>query len=171
MTVLETERLVLRHFTPHDAAFVLRLLNEPSFLQNIGDRGVRTLEDAERYLADGPMKSYREHGHGLFAVEVKESGERAGMCGLLRREQFDDVDVGYAFLPEFWGKGYARESAGAVLAWGARTLGLTRAIALVSPANAGSIRVLETLGFAFSHSVRTKPDAPETSIYALAPLG
>jgi RimJ/RimL family protein N-acetyltransferase len=170
MTVLETERLRLRHFTDDDAEFLVRLLNEPSFLQNIGDRGVRTLDDARTYLENGPVKMYREHGHGLFAVELRDTGERVGMCGLLRRDQFEDVDVGYAFLPEFWGKGYARESASAVLAWGARELGLTRAIALVKPGNTGSVRVLETLGFTFREHVRMNPDAPETAIYELAEI-
>ncbi|HEX6746560.1 MAG TPA: GNAT family N-acetyltransferase [Longimicrobium sp.] len=170
MIVVETERLRLRHFIADDAEFVLRLLNEPSFLQNIGDRGVRSVDDAVRYLENGPIASYARHGHGLNAVMLKETGERIGMCGLLKREQYDDVDVGYAFLPEFWGKGYAVEAASAVLEHGRRTLGLTRAIALVSPGNAGSVRVLEKLGFAFSRTVANASGAAETEIYELTRL-
>ena len=170
MIVVETKRLRLRHFTADDAEFVLRLLNEPSFLQNIGDRGVRDVDDAVRYLENGPIASYAQHGHGLNAVLLKESGEPIGMCGLLKREQYDDVDVGYAFLPEFWGQGYAVEAASAVLEHGRRTLGLTRAIALVSPGNAGSVRVLEKLGFAFSRTVANASGAAETEVYELVQI-
>ncbi|HEX8244600.1 MAG TPA: GNAT family N-acetyltransferase [Longimicrobium sp.] len=168
MTVLETERLHLRHFAVEDAAFALRLLNEPSFLQNIGDRGVRTEEDAVRYLLEGPIRSYQQHGHGLNLVALKETGEPIGMCGLLRREQLDAVDLGYAFLPEFWSQGYAAESAAAVLEHGRRTLGITRFLAIVQPGNAGSIRVLERLGFTYLRSMQMSPGAAETSLYELA---
>jgi ribosomal-protein-alanine N-acetyltransferase len=171
MTVVETERLLLRQFTPDDAEFILRLLNEPSFIANIADRGVRTVEQAAAYLVDGPMRMYAEHGHGLWLVALKDAAmQPIGMCGLLRRDQFEDVDVGYAFLPEFWSRGYASEAARAVLEYGKRELGLARIIALVAPHNAGSIRLLEKLGFAFSHNVQMKPDAPETAIYVLAEL-
>jgi len=171
MTVVETERLVLRRFTPDDAEFILRLLNEPSFIANIADRGVRTVEQAAAYLADAPIRMYAEHGHGLYLVALKEDGMRPiGMCGLLRRDQFPDVDLGYAFLPEFWSRGYAGEAARAMLEHAKRDLGLDRLIALVAPHNAGSIRLLEKLGFEFSHNVRMKPDAPETAIYVLAQL-
>jgi RimJ/RimL family protein N-acetyltransferase len=168
MTVLETERLHLRHFAVEDAAFALRLLNEPSFLQNIGDRGVRTEEDAVRYLLEGPIRSYQQHGHGLNVVALKETGEPIGMCGLLRREQLDTVDLGYAFLPEYWSKGYAAESAAGVLEHGRRTLGITRFLAIVQPGNAGSIRVLERLGFTYLRSMQMSPGAAETSLYELA---
>jgi RimJ/RimL family protein N-acetyltransferase len=165
MIVLETDRLLLRHLTPGDSEFILRLLNEPSFLQNIGDRKVRNLEQAVRYLQDGPMKSYRLHGHGLYLVALKDSLEPVGMCGLLKRDQFQDVDLGYAFLPEHWSKGFASESASAVLEFGRRSLGLAKTIALVSPGNAGSIRVLEKLGFRFSATVRMQPDTSDVFLY------
>ncbi|HSU17732.1 GNAT family N-acetyltransferase [Longimicrobium sp.] len=171
MTVVETERLVLREFTPEDAEFILRLLNEPSFIANIADRGVRTTDDAAAYLTDGPIRSYAAHGHGLWLVALKEAGmQPIGMCGLLRREQFEDVDLGYAFLPEFWSRGFAFEAAAAVLEYGKRSLGLARAIALVAPHNAGSIRLLEKLGFAFSSHVQMKPGAPDTAVYELPSL-
>jgi RimJ/RimL family protein N-acetyltransferase len=165
MIVLETERLILRHFTVEDAAFVLRLLNEPSFLENIGDKKVRTLSDAATYLLDGPIKSYQAHGHGAYLVALKESLEPMGLCGLLKRDQFEDPDVGYAFLPEFWSKGYALEAAAAVMEYGRRTLGLPKIIALVKPGNSGSIRVLEKLGLAFSKLIRMEPDGIEAALY------
>ena len=164
MQVLETERLILRHFTPDDAPFILRLLNEPSFLKNIGDKGVRTLEQAVGYLLDGPIKSYEVHGHGLYLVALKASHEPMGMCGLIKRTLFQDVDLGYAFLPEFWSKGYASESAAAVLDLG-RSLGLTKLIAFVTPSNAGSSRVLEKLGFSFAGFTHMPPDPSDVSLY------
>lgn len=145
--VLETSRLVLRHFTADDASFVLRLLNEPSFIENIGDRGVRTVEDAVAYLNGGPIASYARNGHGLNAVVLRDTGEPIGMCGLLRREQFADADVGYSFLPEFWRRGYAAEAVAAVVEHGRRTLGLPTIIAIVSPHNTASSALLEKLGF------------------------
>lgn len=165
MQNLETERLIIREFTETDSPFILRLLNEPTFIQYIADKGVRTLEQASEYLLQGPMKSYRIHGHGLFAVVLKESGECIGMCGLIKREQFPDIDLGYAFLPEFESKGYALESARAVLGFGERVLGLKRTIALVSPENARSIKLLEKLGYAFCREVRMDSEDPGTSLY------
>jgi len=165
MIVLETERLILRHCTVDDAELILRLLNEPSFLENIGDKGVRTLEDAVRYLLDVPIKSYQLHGHGAHLVLLKESLEPIGTCGLIHRDQFEAPDVGYAFFPEFWAKGYAFEAASAVMEYGRRTLGLPNIIALVKPGNAGSIRVLEKLGFSFSKLIQMEPDGAEAALY------
>jgi RimJ/RimL family protein N-acetyltransferase len=164
---IETDRLVLRQFTPDDAGFILKLLNEPSFIENIGDRGVRTLEQAVRYLTEGPIRSYARHGHGLNLVALKGSSQPIGMCGLLKRDRFDDVDLGYAFLPGFWASGYAYESASAIVNWGRSSLGLARILAFVSPGNAASIRVLHKLGFSFAGAARLEPAAPEVSLYAL----
>ena len=107
MNILETERLSLREFTADDAAFVFELVNEPSFIQNIGDRGVRTLADALRYIEAGPVSSYARNGFGLYLVTLKESDESIGMCGLIKRDALNDVDIGYVYLPKFWSKGYA----------------------------------------------------------------
>lgn len=163
---MESERLVLRRFVVGDAAFVLRLLNEPSFVQNIGDRGVRTVEDAERYLAGGPIASYERHGHGLWLVTLKATLQPIGMCGLLKREQLVDVDLGYALLPEFWSRGYAYESARATLDW-ARARQIARVVAIVSPSNAPSIRLLEKLGFAFERLTTMTAGAPSVALYGL----
>jgi RimJ/RimL family protein N-acetyltransferase len=165
MIVLETNRLLLRYFTSDDAAFILRLLNEPSFIQNVGDKGVRTLEQASSYLLEGPIKSYQIHGHGLYLVALKESLQPIGMCGLLKRDQFEDIDLGYAFLPEHWSKGYAFESASAVLKFGLNVLGRTKTLAIVSPGNAASIKVLHKLGFSFSKFVQMPPDNSEVALY------
>jgi RimJ/RimL family protein N-acetyltransferase len=167
--VVETPRLVVREFTPGDAEFILRLLNEPSFVANIGDRGVRTVEDAVAYLTGGPIKSYETNGHGLSLVALKETGEPMGMCGLIRREQFADVDVGYAFVPEFWRQGFAAESVLAVMQHGRRTLGVGRIIALVSPHNTASARLLEKLGFTLDEPVALQPSGTEVLVYASEP--
>jgi RimJ/RimL family protein N-acetyltransferase len=164
--VAETERLALREFTPADAPFVLRLLNEPSFLHNIGDRGVRTADEASRYLSDGPIASYARYGHGLYLVALKPALQPIGMCGLLKRDGVRDVDLGYAFLPEFWSNGYALESAEAVLGI-ARRLRLTRVAAFVSPGNAPSIRLLDKLGFSPAGETKLEPAAAPVSIYRL----
>jgi RimJ/RimL family protein N-acetyltransferase len=170
-TVLETGRLRLQRFTagPEEAEFALRLLNEPSYLENIGDKGVRTLEQAAGYLREGPIKSYEIHGHGLYLAVLKETGQLVGICGLLKRDQFKDADLGYAFLPEFWSQGFAFESASAVLEYGRKALGLSRVIALVNPANAPSIKLLKKLGFSFSETVKMEPGGAVADVYELNP--
>ncbi len=126
---------------------------------------MRTLEQASGYLLEGPIKSYQIHGHGLYLVALKETLQPIGMCGLLKREQFEDTDLGYAFLPEFWSKGFAYESASAVLKFGQNVLGRTKMLAIVSPGNAASIKVLNKLGFAFSQYVQMSPDDSEVALY------
>jgi ribosomal-protein-alanine N-acetyltransferase len=165
-TVLETSRLRLRLISADDAAFILRLLNEQSFIQNIGDRNVRTLEDARAYILKGPIASYEKHGFGLWLLETRETGERIGICGLLKRDVLPDVDIGYALVPEFWSKGYAMESASAVLSYASGALGLKRVVAVVNANNQSSIRLLEKMGFAFEQMVRLAEDAPEIKLYA-----
>jgi RimJ/RimL family protein N-acetyltransferase len=166
LKILETERLVLRQFTVEDAAFILELVNEPSFIQNIGDRGVRTLEDARSYILNGPVASYAKNGFGLYMVILKETNEPIGMCGLIKREALDDVDIGYAFLPKFWSKGYAVESARAVKDYAKDVIGLKRIVAITDPVNEGSIRVLEKLGLRFEKMVRLSEDDIELKLFA-----
>lgn len=168
--LLETERLQLRRLSDssaQDAAFLLRLLNEPSFLQNIGDRGVRNLGDAHAYMTRGPVSSYREHGHGLYRVDIKATGVPAGLCGLVRREGLEGPDLGYAFLPEFWSRGYAKEAAAAVLGHARETLALSRIWAIVDPENAGSIRLLQKLGFRFERMVQLSADDIALNLFVL----
>jgi RimJ/RimL family protein N-acetyltransferase len=163
--ILETDRLVLRPLFEADAGFVLRLLNEPSFLKHIGDKGVRTREDAVAYIHDGPMRSYARFGFGLYLVALRATNRPIGLCGLLRREALEDVDVGFAFLPDARGKGYAFESAAAVLAYGRASLGLTRIVAIAAPENDASIRLLQKLGFAFERQICLPGDEKAVALY------
>lgn len=162
MKILETERLILRRLTIDDADFILELLNEPAFIRNIGDRGVRNADDAQLYILSGPVASYGKYGFGLFGVERKESGEPIGICGLLKRDSLDDVDIGFAFLERFRGKGFATESAAAVMEYGRSTLGIRRIVAITSPDNEESIRVLSKIGLRFEKMIRM-PNSIEDS--------
>ncbi len=164
--MITTARLTIRQFTLEDAEFVLRLLNDPAFIRNIADRGVRTLEQAREYLVSGPLAMYAKHGFGLWRVGLKDGDVPVGMCGLLKRDTLDDVDVGYAFLPEHTARGFAIESAAAALAWGRKVRGLQRIVAIVSPGNERSIRLLEKLAFTFEKTVRLTPDGEDLSLYA-----
>lgn len=166
MTILETERLVLRELVPDDASFMLELLNDPAYILNIADRGVRDVEGARRYLEERWRASYAEHGFGLWAVVHGETGACTGLCGLVRRDGLDDVDIGYAFLPAFRGQGFAVESALGVKAHARDVLGLTRLVAIVSPGNDRSVRVLEQLGMHFERTLRLPGDASDVALYA-----
>ena len=145
MKILETDRLVLRRLTEEDAPFILELVNEPSWLQFIGNKGVQNLEDARGYIAKGPVDSYRRLGFGLYLVELKAGADPIGMCGLLKRETLEDVDLGFAYCPRFWRRGYAHEAASAVMAYAKATLGLKRLLAVTAPDNVASIGLLEKL--------------------------
>ncbi len=166
MYIIETERLALRRMNDADAPFMLDLLNQPSFVENIGDRGVRTLEQARTYIENGPVASYARYGFGLYLVVVKETGEAAGICGLVKRDGLDDVDIGFALLPNHWKKGYAVESASAVKNHAAAIVGLKRLVAITSPQNWPSIRVLETIGLAFEKMIRLTPEAEELKLFS-----
>lgn len=166
MKIIETERLLLREITEDDAEFILELLNEPGWIRNIGDRGVRTIDDARRYIADRFVAGYERFGFGLYLVELKESGASAGMCGLVRRDSLEDVDIGFAFLERFWSRGYAFESASAVMDYARNALGLKRIVAIVSPDNRGSIKVLEKIGLHFERMIRMPGDAEEIKLFA-----
>jgi RimJ/RimL family protein N-acetyltransferase len=164
---LETARLLLRPLTADDAPFILELVNEPSWLRFIGDRGVRNLDDARRYVAEGPGAMYARHGVGLLLVESKEGGEPLGICGLIRRDALPDVDIGFAFVPRHWGKGYAHESAAAVLDHGRRDLGLRRIVAITSVDNESSIRLLEKLGMKYEQTIRMPGDSEDLKLFAI----
>lgn len=163
--VLETERLSLRRATLADAPFLLQMWNEPSYIEFIRDWGVRTVAQAEALLRERVLASYERNGFGLFVVTLKATGEPLGMTGLIRRPGLDDVDVGYAYLPQHWGQGYASEAAAAVMAYGRETLGLPRIVAIVSPHNARSIRVLEKLGLRYERMVTLPGDTVELKLF------
>ena len=167
MSVIETERLNLREMSEADAGFVLEVLNDPGFKRYVGDRGVRTIEEAARYIDERLAQSYRQHGFGLWLVEAKDEGVPAGMCGLLKRgEPVPGVEVGYAFLPPFRGKGYAYEAAAAVAGYAREVLGLSRLYAIVNPDNAVSVRVLEKLGMRFERPVRLSAEESEVNLFS-----
>lgn len=164
MTVLESDRLILRRLTPDDAAFIVELLNQPSFLRFIGDKGVRNPQDASRYLETGPLASYERFGFGLYRVELKKTGTVIGMCGLLKRESLPYADIGFAFLPEYWSAGYAVEAANAVMTHG-KSLGLGRIVAITSLDNEASIKLLGKIGMKFEGTIKLADDQPEVKLF------
>lgn len=157
--VLTTARLRLRQLTYNDAAFLVTLLNDPDFLRNIGDRGVRTDTDALGYLEAGPLASYAQHGFGLWCCERLDTGEPLGLCGLLRRDTLPHPDVGYALLPAARGQGYAREAVRGVLSHARDVLRLPEVVAIVSPANERSLHLLASLGYEQVEMVVASPGA------------
>lgn len=165
--VIHTERLALRRLELFDAGFILELLNEPSFLQFIGDKGVRTLADARSYILKGPIDSYWRHGFGLYATCLP-GGEPVGICGLVKRDGLADVDIGFAFLSRHCSKGYATESAAAVLGHARQVLGLQRIVAITAPGNLGSIAVLERIGLEFERTIRLDEHSPELQLFGPA---
>jgi RimJ/RimL family protein N-acetyltransferase len=165
--VLVTERLRLRHLTRADTAFLLELLNDPAFIANIGDRGVRTAADAVGYVEKGPGASYLRNGFGLYLVEVAATATPVGLCGLVKRDTLPDVDVGFAFLPAFRSQGYALEAARAVLAEARERVGLTRLVAIVKPGNAPSARLLTKLGMRLEGRIRLPHDPEELELYSI----
>ena len=165
MTVLATDRLLLRQLTTDDAGFMFELLNDPSFIRNIGDRNIRTIDDACAYIVNGPVKSYEKNGFGLYLIVVKETDESIGICGLIRRENLEDVDIGYALLPKFWSKGYAVEAAQVTKAYAKDVIGLKRIVAIVDPTNEGSIRVLEKIGLRYEKMIQLSADDIELKLF------
>ena len=168
MIEIDTPRLTLRRMSHDDAPFICRLLNQPSFLHYIGDRGVRTIEDARRYIETGPIAMYARVGFGLFLVELKATGAPIGICGLLKRDTLDDVDVGFAFLPEYWRQGFAYESAAATLEYGRTTHALSRIVAITSLDNPPSIALLEKLGFRFERTIRMTDRGEDVRLFGLS---
>jgi RimJ/RimL family protein N-acetyltransferase len=167
MKNFETERLILQQASNEDAPFILRILNDPSFIRNIGDRKVRTLEDACDYVKTQLIASYEKYGFGMYLVKLKDTGVPTGLCGLVRRDGLEDVDIGYAFLPEFQSKGYATEAALAVKEYAKNIVGLKRLAAITVPENLGSIRVLEKIGLKFERIARLSEDDIELKLFAI----
>lgn len=166
MVVLETERLFLLQLSIENAQFILTLLNEPSFVRYIGDKKVRNIKDAQQYILNGPVKSYEQNGFGLYLVELKDTHTPIGMCGLLKRDELPDVDIGFAFLPDFWNRGLASEAATAVLKYAQETLQLKRIVAITNPDNYASIKLLQRLGFTFERLLKLSQDGDEVKLFA-----
>ena len=166
--IAATSRLVLRRIVAGDAGFLCALLNDPSWLKNIGDRNVRTPEDAEQYIHDKLVASYTCHGFGMYVVELKSSGSPIGLCGLVKRDSLPNPDIGFALLPAFWNRGYGLEAAKAVMIYARRELNLSTLLAIVKPSNAASIKLLEGLGFIQDGLHRTPSSGEDLLRYVTA---
>lgn len=166
MKILDTKNLILRHYTPADSAFILKLLNEPSFKKNIGDRNVKNLEDAKNYIATKLIASYENNGYGLYMVELKDRTP-IGMCGLVKRDPKEDPDLGFAFVPEYWRKGYAVESSLGILNYAKNYLKLKRILGITIPSNIGSIKTLEKAGLKFIKKDISKQDGAVINVYEI----
>ena len=164
--ILATDRLRLRKLTLDDAPFILKLVNDPSWLEFIGDKGVRNQADARTYLAQGPIEMYARLGFGLYLVELREDRTPLGICGLIKRESLADVDIGFAFLPEFCGNGYAHEAAQAVIVHAKRDFSIRRLVAITAPGNKNSIRLLERLGMTLEESVDLPRDGGKSLLFS-----
>ncbi|MEJ6004600.1 GNAT family N-acetyltransferase [Paucibacter sp. AS339] len=167
MRTLESSRLRIRRLDPTaDAGFMLQLLNDPSWLHFIGDRGVRTLDDAQRYILTGPVEMYARLGFGFCAVELKATGEAIGICGLSQRDYLDGPDLGFALLPQFCGQGYALEAATEVLRFAQQDLGLKRVLATTRPYNLASQGLLSKLGLHQERTFTLPDSGRELLLYA-----
>jgi RimJ/RimL family protein N-acetyltransferase len=166
--ILETERLLLRTMCEDDAPFYLELVNDPSWIEHIGDKGIRTLDQARAAIVAGPMRMQRLLGYSLYLVERKADGAPLGLCGLILRDTLPGTDIGYALAPRHWGQGYAHEAASAIVEHARHKLGLARLFGIASPANAASIALLEKLGLSFLRSARFPPDERETNVYCVS---
>jgi [ribosomal protein S5]-alanine N-acetyltransferase len=163
--VIETERLILRKFTVDDASFILGLLNTPSWLRFIGDRNVHSVEEAKQFLLNGYLKSYQTHGFGFYVAVEKSTQNPIGMCGLVKRNTLEDVDIGFAFMPEFMGKGYGFEAASTTLNYAENVLKLEKIIAIVDPENVVSIALIKKIGLQFERMVRLSADDIELMLF------
>ncbi|MEO8439449.1 MAG: GNAT family N-acetyltransferase [Spartobacteria bacterium] len=166
MKILETERLLLQKLTPDDADFMFALMNEPAFIRNVADRGIRQCSDAAAYISEKILPSYANYGFGFYRVDLKESALPIGICGLAKRETLDDVDVGFSILERYWRKGYAFEAALAMMEYGRNTLGLKRITGLTSSQNEASIRLLEKLGLRFDRRVSVPGFGTESLLFS-----
>lgn len=165
MKVLETDRLTLRHLSPDDAEFILALLNDASFIRYIGDKQVRTLDDAAAYVLNGPVKSYETYGFGLNLVELKSNGAPIGMCGILKRETLPHPDIGFAFLPAYWKRGYAFEAADAIMRHARDAYSVNTILAITTPDNEASGRLLRKIGLHFERLIKLTPESDEVKLF------
>lgn len=165
--IARTERLELREFSAADADFVLELLNQPAVLEFVGDKGVRSLRDARRYIEDSPLTSYRENGFGHYVVAAKENGVSLGLCGLFHRDFLDTPDLGFAFLEQFAGNGYATEASTAVLSLARDVLQMPTVLAMTDRANDRSAKVLDKLGFRFDRDFLVPGEETPLRLYAV----
>lgn len=162
---IETERLVIDRFVLDDAPFILELVNEPDWIRYIGDKGVHDLAGAQAYLENGPIAMYAKLGYGLMRVDSKAHGVPVGMCGLLKRDTLPDADIGFALLDRWRNRGYAKEATQAVLQYGWNVLGFNRVLAITTPDNERSIKVLVGIGFRFEKLLKFSTDGPQVKLF------
>jgi ribosomal-protein-alanine N-acetyltransferase len=167
MKTIESERLFLRPLTLEDGEFILQLLNTDGFIKYIGDRNVKTIEQAKNYLINGPLKSYETNGFGLSLVELKTDRTPVGMCGLLKRDYLDHPDIGFAFLPDYTGKGYAYEIVKEIIRHGLDELQMEKILAIVLPENSPSIKLLERAGFRYDKNFISPDTNEELCLYSI----
>ncbi len=163
--MLETDRLTLHEMTLADAGLMLAIWNDPAFVRYVGDRGIRTIDEAEDAMRQGILRLYEEYGYGPYRMTLKDPGDAIGICGLFRRDSLDVPDIGYATLPDYCGRGYAFEAATAVIKHTGTALGIERLIAIISPDNAASIGLIGKLGFEFERMHRMPDADDDVSIY------
>ena len=168
MIITETDRLRIRQLTENDAAFALKLYTSKPFLRFVGDKSLSSVDDARQYLIDGPITMYRTHGIGLYMVELRHCQTPLGICGLIKRDTLDDIDIGYGFLPEFFGMGYGYESTKAVMNFGKNTLKLKKLVAITTEDNADSIKLLSRLGLSFARNIEEAEGQPALGLYEIA---
>ncbi len=166
MIVLETERLILRWLSVDDDDFILNLLNQPSFIQYIGDRGVKNLSDARQYIESKFVESYKRFGFGLYLVELRKDKTPIGICGFVKRDTLPDVDIGFAFLPQHWSQGYAFESARAAFDYGKSVLGFKRILAITTKDNEASAELLVKVGLKFECMIRLSNEEDENKLFS-----
>jgi RimJ/RimL family protein N-acetyltransferase len=165
--IAETQRLNIRELNVDDAEFVLELTNAPTTIENIGDKGLRSVSDARRFILEGPWTFQQKPGYGQFAIELKSTGDRIGVCGILYRDSLDLTDVGFALMPKFWRQGFAFEAATAVMEYGSKVLGVENIVGLTSEGNIASISLLEKLGLHFDSLVSMSADSDDkTQVYS-----
>lgn len=167
MNVVETERLHLRLATETDAPFILNLLNDPSWINYLGDRGIKTIEQAVEYISSALIGMYKKFGFGLYIVELKEQGIQIGICGLLKRDSLEDVDLGFAFLTKYQKQGYAFEAASATLTYGKEYLRLKKIVAITSTENLNSSNLLEKIGMVFDQMVQLPHNQEKLRLFSI----
>jgi len=167
MKILDTERLSLRTIAADDAAFYYELVNDPTWLEHIGDKGIRSIDGARDAILEGPCVMQQQLGHSLYVMERKSDGARLGLCGLIKRDILDDVDIGYAIRPAYFGQGYTYEAAAAVVAYARDQLRMKRLLGITSPANSNSIGLLQKLGLEFVEVRYLPPGERPTNIYSI----
>jgi [ribosomal protein S5]-alanine N-acetyltransferase len=171
MIVLETERLRLRWLTLGDAPFIFELVNDPSFIRFIGDKGVRTIEDAEKYISNGPVASYEKFGYGLYATELRDNSALIGICGILKRDTLPHPDIGFAFLPAYWNLGYACEAAEAVMRHARAAFNIDTILAITTPNNEASGKLLGKIGLTFDRMIKLTPESDEVKLFTTTENG